>query len=437
MFPSIRISMVMGLAVGIAITPGAAFSQQRGNQTPPSTTTPAPGPGNNTGTPGIPGGRNTPGNVPFPGQQGQTQPGAQQYPQMPRPIFLSGKVVLDDGTPPQEPVVIERVCNGRPRPEGYTDTKGRFSFQVGQNTAMMADASYDGMGSSGYGTPGIPGGRGMTAGSRNQGMGSMGDMGLGRDLSMCELRAVLPGFRSDTVNLANHRSLDDPNVGTIVLHRLGNVEGTTISATSLQAPKDAKKAYQKGKDALKKNKAEEAEKHFQKAVDLYPKYAVAWYELGVLQQKSQKPEDARKSYQQALAADSRLILPYLQLSMLAVQEKKWEEVVETTNRAVKLDPVDFPQAYFFNSVANYYLRRMDAAEKSAREAQKLDTEHRYPKINHVLGVILAEKRDYPAAVEQMRSYLKFSPDAQDAETVKKQLVELEKLSNPSAKTSEQ
>ncbi|HWB95269.1 MAG TPA: tetratricopeptide repeat protein, partial [Bryobacteraceae bacterium] len=225
--------------------------------------------------------------------------------------------------------------------------------------------------------------------------------------------------------------------GTIVLHRLGNVEGTTISATSLQAPKDAKKAYQKGKDALKKNKAEEAEKHFQKAVDLYPKYAVAWYELGVLQQKSQKPEDARKSYQQALAADSRLILPYLQLSMLAVQEKKWEEVVETTNRAVKLDPVDFPQAYFFNSVANYYLRRMDAAEKSAREAQKLDTEHRYPKINHVLGVILAEKRDYPAAVEQMRSYLKFSPDAQDAETVKKQLVELEKLSNPSAKTSEQ
>lgn len=87
-------------------------------------------------------------------------------------------------------------------------------------------------------------------------------------------------------------------------------------------------------------------------------------------------------------------------------------------------------------MANYYLRRLDAAKKSAREAQKLDTEHRYPKINQVLGAILADKRDFPAAAEQMRSYLKFSPGAQDAATVKKQLLELEKLTNPTAQVGQ-
>src|SRR5262245_8418685 len=43
-----------------------------------------------------------------------------------RPAYLSGKVQMDDGSAPPEPVVIERVCNGHPRAEGYTDSKGRF-----------------------------------------------------------------------------------------------------------------------------------------------------------------------------------------------------------------------------------------------------------------------------------------------------------------------
>ena len=61
----------------------------------------------------------------------------QQMPEMVRPIFISGKVMLEDGTPPQESVVIERVCNGNARPEGYTDSKGRFSFEVGRNQGMF------------------------------------------------------------------------------------------------------------------------------------------------------------------------------------------------------------------------------------------------------------------------------------------------------------
>src|SRR5204863_8182902 len=98
------------------------------------------------------------------------------------------------------------------------------------------------------------------------GMGSSGSM-MGRDLMNCDLRANLPGYRSDVVNLAGHRMFDNPDVGTIILHRLGNVEGNTISATSLAAPKDAKKAYEKGKEALKKKKPADAEKEFQKAVE--------------------------------------------------------------------------------------------------------------------------------------------------------------------------
>ena len=351
------------------------------------------------------------------------------YPEMQRPLFFSGKVMMDDGTPPPDSVTIEALCGGVARPQAYTDSKGRFSFEYGRNSLVMADASTSGAGGYGGGGGGYGAGMGNQRGTMggNNTMGPMGGGALGeRTLANCELRANLPGFRSDVVNLAGHRSMDNPDVGTIVLHRLGNVEGTTISATSLAAPKDAKKAFDKGRDALKKHKTADAEKNFQKAVDIYPKYAVAWYQLGVLQDQNKQPDEARKSFEQALAADSKYISPYMHLAMMAARNNDWKGVADTTGRALRLNPF-MPMAYFYNSVANYNLNNKDAAEKSVREAVKLDTGHQIPKANQLLGVILADKQDFTGAADELRTYLKFAPDAQDADKVKTQLEQFDKL----------
>src|ERR1700736_1977347 len=77
----------------------------------------------------------------FPNPATNPNNSASQPAMPPRPIFLSGKVVLQDGTPPPEPVKIERICNGSPRPQGYTDLKGRFSFQVDSGLGVEPDAS--------------------------------------------------------------------------------------------------------------------------------------------------------------------------------------------------------------------------------------------------------------------------------------------------------
>lgn len=423
---AIRIVTLASLGIGACLLPAQQSGQAPPQQTPQPS--PSPGPGSIPQTP-DPG---RPGRDPFPRERTPTPSPTEREPfpqEMARPIFLSGKVVLEDGTPPPDPVVIERVCNGVARPEAHTDTKGRFSFQLGQNNAVMADASVSSS-ADGFGVPGQPAGMGGMGG-----MGGSGGFGRNRGITEqqlmgCEIRAVLPGYRSESVNLVGRRSLDNPDLGTIILRRLGNVEGSTISITSLQAPNNAKKAYNKGRDEARKKKLENAEKEFQKAVGIYPKYAAAWFELGLVQEARQRPEEARKSYAQALDADSKFIKPYLQLAGLAAGDRNWQEVADTTARVIQLDPYEFPQAYFFNSVANYNLGKMDLAEKSAREAQKLDTQHRFPKVNHLLGIILADRRDYSAAAQHMRDYLKFAPQAQDADTVRRQLGELERLAGP-------
>ena len=429
-------STALLLVLGAALCGVLAFSQEGGQQPAPAPAPSSPGAGGGaagptTTTPSP--GTTTP--SPFPGQrdrQPYPQPSDQQRQQMPemqRPIFLSGKVVMEDGTPPPDSIVIERVCNGVPRAEGYTDSKGRFSIQLGQRSAMTQDASY-GATDPLFGDPSNPGG------SSRSGMGGMGNPNMPgvseRDLMGCEIRAVLPGFRSEPVSLAGRRMFDNPDVGTIILHRLGNVEGTTISATSLQAPKDARKAFDKARDLLRKKKTPEAKKELEKAVEIYPKYATAWYELGQIYAGEKQPEQAKNAYSKALEADPKLVTPYLQLAQLAAMEGKWQEVADTSDRAIKLNPFDFPYAFFVNAVANYNLRKLDAAEKSVLEAQKLDKMHRIPKVEQLLGIILAERRDYNGAATALRNYMQFAPKANDLDAVKKQLGELERLSGSSA-----
>jgi tetratricopeptide (TPR) repeat protein len=352
---------------------------------------------------------------------------------VPQPIFISGRVMLEDGTPPPEPATIETVCNGNPHGEGYTDSKGYFSVELGARRGIIMDASEFGSTS---GQPDV---------NMNVMRGTSSNTPLSNPIDSaerkymgCDLQAKLTGYRSQTVSLTGRRPMDDPNIGTLLLHRNGPAEeGKTISMVSLAAPKDAKKAYDKGMDALKKKKFEDAQTNFEKAVEAYPKYASAWYELGMLQAAQGKKDMARKYFQTALDNDPKFIRPYMQLAVIALQEQKWQELADVTDKTVKLDPFGFPQAYFFNAVANYNTQHFDAAEKSALETERLDTRHQYPKNSHLLGMILAMKKDYAGAAERMKAYLKYAPDAEDAAKVRTQLAEVEKITAAAASKDQQ
>ena len=389
----------------IGILAGAAFASIL---LPAQVAPPKPaGPGSNTGSGNNSPGTMTPGNT---SPNRGTIPGNTPNPDgLNRGAFFYGKVAMTDGTAPPPQVVIERVCGGSVRPQAYADTKGNFSFQVGQTQDVFADAT---VGRSSQGT--VPG----MGPNQNSNQSNAGNFG-------CDLRASLPGYRSDLVSLAGRRNLDDPNVGTIFLHRLANVEGLTTSATSSLAPKDARKAFDKGLDAVKKSKVDEAQADFLKATELYPRYASAWFELGRVYEQREHIAEARDAYAKSIEADSKFVNPYERLYKLAIKEQNWEDVGAVTLRIMRLNPYDFPEAVYYNALANLQLGKLDAAEKSAREAASMESAARNPKINYVLGTILARKQDYKGAAECLRAYLK-SDATGDRDRVTKMLAEIEK-----------
>jgi tetratricopeptide (TPR) repeat protein len=303
-------------------------------------------------------------------------------------------------------VVIQRVCNGAAHPEAYTDTGGNFSFQIGHTQDMLPDATSDSS------APGYRGGQASQKANATA------------NLNGCDLRASLSGYRSDVVSLTTRRN-DEPNVGTILLHPYSKIEGLTVSATSALAPKEARKAFDQGLAAAKKAKLDEAQADFQKATELYPRYASAWLELGrVLEQRERLPE-ARDAYAKSIAADSKFVQPYERLYVLSFKEQKWEDLAQNTDRIMRLNPYDYPDAVYFNAVANSQLGKLDIAERSAREAIAMGSAAQNPKVTYILGVILAKKHDFKGAAECLRTYLK-SDAVTDRERVKQLLADVEK-----------
>ena len=325
-----------------------------------------------------------------------------------QPLFISGKVLVDGGGAPPEPVAIERVCNGVARRQGYTDAKGSFQFQLDQNLGFQ-DASettnsiFDN----------VP-----------QTLTQSQDV-LKTKYQGCEVRAVLPGFISSTVPLRLQGSTWQYDLGTVFLKRMDSATGSTVSMTTLNAPDDAKHAYEKGRRAFDENKFPDAEKELSKAVKIYPGLAAAWSLLGDIHQHGKQLDVAVKDYQQAISADPQFVNPNFGLGLIAMQEKRWQDAIQFTDKVLKMNAGAFPSAYFYNAVANYNMGRPDVAEDSAKRFKTLDTEHRHPDVCLLLGQIFIRKQDLASAAQEMRDFLTFAPNANNAPEVRDQLKRLE------------
>lgn len=393
-----RASLIFAAVAGFA-------AAQQPTTTAPPTAPPPP-------TTGGGGGTTTP-TAPATTTQ-QTPQSTQPSRQPQQPIFISGNVALPDGTEPPDRVLIERLCGTNSvRSEGYTDSKGRFSIQLGQSLQFVPDASEIML---------LDGTQGFSSGTRSGANGQTADPYMG-----CELRARLAGYRSSTILLAGRRAMDNPAVGTLTIFPILKTDGQAMSGTSAAASKDARKAFEKGIGEAKKQKWESAEKELRKAVELHPRYAEAWLALGKIYVDSKRLPEARETLGKAIAADPQYVYPYEQMYMVAFQESNWQELANTTDRLLRLNPYEFPMAYYFNGVAQLQLKNLDAAQKSLEQAISVDRRGQNPKAHYVMGLVLVQKHNYPSAAESFVTFANMAPNDPVIPKVQAILEEIGKL----------
>ncbi len=309
--------------------------------------------------------------------------------------FLLGKVMVAGGDLPWDPVPITVTCDGKIRFTANADPKGSFEIAVVETSSH---------------TLGVEGARSKPA----------------AEFVGCTVEAVLPGFNSSVLTIANLNILDNPDIGTVKLSREDSAGGAVISSTTASAPKEATKAFEKARSEWLEQKPDRAQRDLQKAVQVYPQFAEAWYQLGKIQEAS-SPQDAAASFSKSVAADPKFILPYGHLVAYAAQAGKWQEVADDAAHELELSPRGTPQIWYYHALGNYKLNKKDVAEASALKALSMDPQHTEPNTEQLLAVILADKRDFAGALGHLRNLLTYLPSGPHADLVKQQVAQLEKM----------
>lgn len=312
------------------------------------------------------------------------------------PLAFSGKVSVANGADILKDTVVVLDCGFGDRARANVDSKGRFVLMLdGSNSLNPTNWS-----------------------------GRAGTEWVG-----CRLHAEAPGYRSTTLDLQGHQSGVE-EVGTIVISpALAQPGNGTVSVSSLAAPDKAKKDFAKGQDQAKKGKWAAACDSFRKAIQVYPRYAVAWLELGRAQLHQQNVNDAQESFVSAATQDSRLLPAYVELAQLQAAKQEWKALTRTTGNIVELAPESSPAFWFLDSVANYNSNNLARAESSAERGLRLDATHRVPQLEYLYGLILGTKQNYQLAIQHINAYLQASPSANDAGEAKRRLAEFEKLAS--------
>jgi predicted Zn-dependent protease len=315
-------------------------------------------------------------------------------------ISLTGKVASETGSSIEDRTAVVLECAGTERSRITTDRSGAFEMTI----TMLSNDSGSHVGQPAQGT--------ISAQSWNQ----------------CELYADAPGYESQRLRMFGSQGIGVMQVGTLMLHPLAKQgNAPSVSVISLAAPDKAKKAFEKGQEQEKKGKWAAACDYFKKAVQAYPRYALAWFELGRTQLQQNNFADAQQAFHQATQQDPHYVDAYLQIADVAAKNRDWKELADSTEHIVELSPDSNPNYWFLNSAANFNLGDVNKAETSATRGLRLDPNHKLPQLEYLYGMILARRGEYQDAIFHIQAYLQLDPHAQDAADARNKLGELQKL----------
>jgi Flp pilus assembly protein TadD len=313
-------------------------------------------------------------------------------------MHFTGKVVIEGSALPWDPIPVQIKCDDKVRDLTITDRKGAFDIRPTPTESVVVTSARD-----------------PKQVDPSQFVG-------------CQVTAVLDGFDSSTLTIANRSLLSDPDIGTITLRGDAQSTGSIVSTTLASAPSGAMAEMSKAQtDEMNKNMGS-AKRHLQKAVSIDPQLAEGWYHLGKIEEAESDLQDALSAFQKAAAADPKYSPPYEHIAELSAVAKKWQDAVDATNHALQLNPKGTPRIWYLNAMGNYNIGDKDLAETAALTALSMDPRHKAePRTEDELAVIQAARGKYKEALEHVRNCLTYTPPGPEADMMKQQVAQLEKF----------
>jgi Flp pilus assembly protein TadD len=187
-------------------------------------------------------------------------------------------------------------------------------------------------------------------------------------------------------------------------------------------PRNAIKEFDKGVEADKNQRRDEAIGHYQKSISLAPDFYPAHNNLGSAYVSKSDFKSARAQFEEAIKLNQSDAEAHLNLANVLLVARNYEDALKNVEEGLRRNPNSAFGQFLLGSI-NERMRKLPEAEHALREALKLDPEMSRVRLELVNVYLLQQKKSEASA--ELKAFLKDSPKDPLAPRAKEVLEKLE------------
>src|SRR5258708_10305741 len=228
------------------------------------------------------------------------------------------------------------------------------------------------------------------------------------------------------------REIDMTESTTISVHvkrTTSTTNTTSLGPIDVTVPPEARKEYEKAAEKMNEKNWVEAKTHLDRAIAIYPKYALAHNNLALVYVNLKQGDKAVESFRTAAQLDDGLQQANLYLGQFYYDNKNYKQAEPYLLHAVNADPRN-PQ--ILTALANAQMQNGEP-EQALANAQKVgslpEPDRKKFAIAHLIAAqVLSDRGENQRAQKECRQVLKEDPSSPIAARVKEALAKLDTAS---------
>ncbi len=201
-------------------------------------------------------------------------------------------------------------------------------------------------------------------------------------------------------------------------HNFGGLATAFVSASDLGVPGRARKELDKAGELADKQQLAQAVQKLNKAISIYPTYALAYNNLGVIYSRLGDSVREREALQKAISLNDHFVLPYINLGRMDMAAGDFLAAETILDKAFTLDPAD-PITLILLSYSQFMDRHFDEAIATSHRAHVVGKPHAF--VHRVAARAFEQQRQGAAAIEELELFLKEEPAGPRADAARREL----------------